>query len=145
MMFQERSAGAILFHNLDDNLKYLLLKYSASHWDFPKGNIEKGEEEKETVIREVKEETGISDLYFIQGFKKKISYYYRARAGLVQKEVIFYLAQGFEKHVKLSFEHKDYAWLEYKSALERITFHNSKRILDDADRTLMKIDIYRPT
>jgi len=51
-MIFERSAGAVLFYrNLV--IEYLLLRYGAGHWDFPKGEIEPGEKELETVKREV--------------------------------------------------------------------------------------------
>ena len=41
-------------------------------WDFAKGNIEKNEDELETLKRELKEETGISDFKLIKNFKEKI-------------------------------------------------------------------------
>ena len=60
-MYDEISAGAVL-HLMDKNfeINYLILNYSYGHWDFPKGNIESGETEIETIKREVMEETGIS-------------------------------------------------------------------------------------
>ena len=38
-----------------------------THWDFPKGMVEKGEQPKQAALREVKEETTISDLEFPWG------------------------------------------------------------------------------
>jgi 8-oxo-dGTP pyrophosphatase MutT (NUDIX family) len=40
-------------------------KYGAGHWDFPKGHIEKNENEMAAVLREVKEETGIANIEII--------------------------------------------------------------------------------
>ncbi|RLG60142.1 MAG: diadenosine tetraphosphate hydrolase, partial [Candidatus Hydrothermarchaeota archaeon] len=48
-MLVEKSAGVIIFRR-DEEIKYLLLKYGYGHWDFVKGNIEKGENEIETII-----------------------------------------------------------------------------------------------
>ncbi len=72
----ERSAGAVVFRKEKGNISYLLLHYQAGHWDFPKGNIERGEKMEETVKREIKEETGIEDIEFIPGFKETIKYSY---------------------------------------------------------------------
>ena len=74
-MIEERSAGAILYQESPSGKIYLLLNYPSGHWDFVKGNIEKGETLKQTVLREVKEETGISDIKFVSRFEDKIEYH----------------------------------------------------------------------
>ena len=71
----EKSAGAVIFRKEDDKIYYLLLHYQGGHWDFPKGNIEKGEKLEDTVRREVKEETGIENIKFALGFKEAIKYF----------------------------------------------------------------------
>lgn len=40
----------------------LLMIYRLGYWDFPKGKVEMGESYEETALREVQEETGLSDL-----------------------------------------------------------------------------------
>ena len=130
-MPKEISAGAVVFRQ-DKEVKYLLLNYEAGHWDFPKGHIEEGEEEKETVKREVEEETGISKISFIEGFKEKIKYFYRREGQTIYKEVVFYLVETKESKIKISFEHIGYEWLDYEDALKRLTFKNAKEILKKA-------------
>ena len=44
------------------------------HWGFVKGHVEDNETEKETALRELKEETGLSKVEFIEGFKEKTHY-----------------------------------------------------------------------
>lgn len=139
---KEKSAGAIIFRKGGGNIYYLLLDYGKGYWGFSKGRIEKGEEEKDTARREIKEETGISDIKFIPDFREKISYFFkRKKTGkfyLVAKEAIFYLAETKKKNVKISFEHKGFAWLKYEDALKRITFKNSKNILQKAQKFLLR-------
>ena len=66
-MYDEISAGAVLYlKDEGPEIKYLILNYSYGHWDFPKGNIEAGETELETVFREIAEETGIKDVQIIE-------------------------------------------------------------------------------
>lgn len=135
---EERSAGTVLFNENNGKIEYLLLHYPAGHWDFAKGNMEEGEHELETVKREVREETSIGNIEFVDGFRKKITYNYRRSGRLVRKEVIFYLARTKAKDVKISFEHKGYRWLNYEDAMKLLTYKNAKIILEDANRFLNK-------
>jgi 8-oxo-dGTP pyrophosphatase MutT (NUDIX family) len=150
----EKSAGAIIFHK-NKEIKYLLLHYPSSkkstkdYWDLPKGHIEKGEKEIETVKREVKEETGLDDVEIIGGFKEWIKYFFRStpyqnKSGTGQegktifKIVTFYLAKTKEKNINISEEHIGYKWLPYEEALEELTFDNAKKILTKANQFLNK-------
>ena len=133
---QERSAGSVLFNENGDNIEYLLLHYPTGHWEFPKGNREEGETEVDTIKREIKEETAIDNIEFINGFRKKITYNYKKRGNLVEKEVIFYLSRTNSKKVKLSFEHQGYKWLNYDCAIKLLTYKNSKIILKEANSFL---------
>ena len=136
-MYDEVSAGAVL-HIIDENfeIKYLILNYSYGHWDFPKGNIELGETETETIKREIMEETGIEDIKLIEGFRQRISYKYRKKSKVVNKSVIYYLAETNSNKVMLSFEHINFAWLNFNDALEKLSFDNSKRVLKNAKEFL---------
>ncbi len=145
----EKSVGAVIFFREKDSVKYLLLHYQSGHWDFPKGHVEEGEDETDTLKRESKEETGITELNIIPGFKKKIRYFYKAgkeeaarreKEGLalnVVKNVIYYIAEAKTEAVKISFEHTGYQWLSYKEALKRITYKNSKDVLKEANEFLL--------
>ncbi len=134
-MAQEFSCGTIVFRK-DTEPIYLLLNYSKGHWDFPKGHVEKGESAHETAIRETMEETGIGDLQFVDGFREKIEYFFRQNGKLVHKEVTYFLAETQVSEVKLSFEHKSFAWLSFEEALSKTTFKNSKEILIKAHKFL---------
>jgi len=136
----ERSAGAIVFRK-NKELKYLLLHYSGTtgedYWSFPKGHIEEKESEKETVIREIKEETGITDIKFIDGFKEKISYFYKKENKTIYKEVFFFLAETETKEIKISYEHIGYEWLNFEDALARLKFKNDKEVFIKAHKFLV--------
>ncbi len=135
-MVQERSAGAVVCRKERGKLLYLVLHYASGHWDFVKGNIEEGEEEKETVKRECEEETGIKDLKILPGFRERITYYYRRDGRTIFKEVVFYPALTHAREVSLSHEHQGFRWLEYAEALEQVTYSNSKKVLEKADKFL---------
>ena len=133
----ERSCGAVIFH---ENL-YLLLKYGWGHWGFVKGNIEKGEDLLSTFFREAEEEAGLKreNLKIIEGFKEKISYFYKKEGRTIFKIVIYLLAESNTTDVRLSYEHTDYAWLPFEDALQRITYDGDKNVLRKAHEFLKKI------
>ena len=138
----ERSAGAVIFRRENNKIYYLLLHYPSNakapkeYWDLPKGHIEKGEKIEDTVRREVKEEAGIEDLRFVEGFKEWIKYFFRFKGETIFKIATFYLAETKTKEVKTSFEHLGYEWLPYEKAVEQLTFKNAKDILKKAHQFL---------
>ena len=127
-MKEEVSAGIILFNDVDKR-KFLLLNYPSKHWDFVKGKMEKGETSHETAIRETKEETGISDVEFIDGFEEEIEYYFYADNQEIHKKVIFFLGKTETTEIILSHEHLDFIWLEFDNALNKTTYENAKNLL----------------
>jgi 8-oxo-dGTP pyrophosphatase MutT (NUDIX family) len=132
-VLREKSCGAVIFSKKDaQTTKYLLLNYAAGHWDFVKGNVEAHETEKQTVIRELREETAIIDARFLDGFREAIGYFYRRQGLTVHKEVVFYLMESQTENVTISFEHVGYIWLDYQQAMQKLTFKNAKDVLTKA-------------
>src|SRR5208283_1477168 len=109
---EEHSAGAVVFREDSSTRVYLLLEYPAGHWDFPKGNIETGESPLDTMVREVREETGLKSIRVVGGFEHVIDYYYNRGGKRVHKQVTFLLAEAtdHDESVTLSFEHRQFAW-----------------------------------
>ena len=130
-MGQEISAGVILFHQWPRR-EYLVLNYG-SHWDFPKGHIEAGEDQETTARRELQEETGVRDARFVPGFKESMHYFYRKAGVDIRKVVTYFLAETVGGDVTLSHEHCGYLWLPYEAALERLTFKNARDLLTKAE------------
>ena len=69
-----KSAGIVLFRNDSDKNEFLLLNYPQGHWDFVKGKIERNETPHETALRETKEETGITNIEFVDEFEESVEY-----------------------------------------------------------------------
>ena len=137
-MPQERSAGAIVFRR-GNNTEYLLLHYETGHWEFPRGNIEKGETEHEAARREIREETGITDITFLDGFKETSVWFFRREGKTIHKEATYFLAETTQDNVTISHEHQDYIWLSFEQAMEKVTFKNAKEILQKAEAFLKKV------
>ena len=135
-METEKSAGIVLFRNDSGKNEFLLLNYPQGHWDFVKGKIEKNETLHEAALRETREETGISNIEFFDGFEESVEHDFRFKNEDIHKKVIFFLAKTNEKNIKLSHEHNDYIWLEYDDALKKTTFENAKNVLIKANEFL---------
>lgn len=135
-MKEEKSCGCII---LDKNC-VLLVKHNSGHWDFPKGHVEEGETEEQTAIREVKEETGI-DVEVRKKHRYTIQYMPKSD---VKKEVVFFLAKK-KKGIEMPQveEVEKVEWVAINEALQRITFENSKEILQKAIHDNQEIwDVY---
>ncbi|MDI1494982.1 MAG: NUDIX hydrolase [Cenarchaeum symbiont of Oopsacas minuta] len=136
---KQTSAGAVIYRDLLDGREYLLLRYLGGHWDFVKGKIETGETLKDTVIRETQEETGICDLVLMDGFEDEIYYRFKHEGTLIEKRVVFYLANTKTKKIVISDEHLDYAWMGMDDALNRLTYDNARFVLYRANKKLSSI------
>ena len=135
-MIEETSAGIVIFRKEESKKLFLLLHYPSGHWDFVKGKMEQGESTHQTAIRETQEETGITDITFIEDFEEWIEYNFKYQGELVQKKVVFFLAETKSKQVNISHEHNGYIWMDYNSSMEKTTFDNAKTVLTKAQKLL---------
>ena len=137
-MIEETSAGIVIFRKENSKNLFLLLRYPSGHWDFVKGKMEKDESTHETAVRETKEETGIKDVSFLENFEEWINYNFQYQGELVQKKVVFFLAETKTKEIEISHEHLDYIWMDYNTAMEKTTFDNARTVLTRAQALLTK-------
>ena len=127
---QEKSCGCIV---MNDKNEILLVHHNAGHWDLPKGHVEERETEEETAIREVKEETNI-DVSINSNYRYTTNY--SPKEG-VMKEVVYFLAKNINNNQKPQLEEvSEVKWFEIDKAIEKITFHNSKEILNKLKKDL---------
>lgn len=137
-MIEETSAGIVIFRKEDSKNLFLLLHYPSGHWDFVKGKMEVNETTHQTAIRETKEETGITDIRFVENFEEWIEYNFQYQGELIHKKVVFFLAETKTEKVKISHEHQNYTWTDYNTAMEKTTFDNAKTVLTRAQMLLSK-------
>lgn len=131
-MKQEKSCGCIIINN---NNEILLIHHNAGHWDFPKGHMEQGETEKQTAIREVKEETNI-DVEVNENYRYSTKYSPKEN---VIKEVVYFLAKNINDNKQAQLEEvSEVKWFKFEDALEIITYSTSKEILIKLKEDLKK-------
>ncbi|HEY2123910.1 MAG TPA: NUDIX domain-containing protein [Chthoniobacterales bacterium] len=100
------SAGVVVVNVANASTRYLLLR-AYRNWDFPKGLVEKGEKPIDAALREVREETGLSDLKFDWGTdfietgpynRGKIARYYLGRSDDTEVRLLINPELGFPEH-----------------------------------------------
>jgi len=132
MIINHLSAGVVTFYK-DTNtneLFFLLLRYPQGHIEFPKGHVDETDTDLiHTALRELEEETGLTGAKIIDGFYEEVNYQYFHNGDKHIKKVCFYLAEVFEKKVEISHEHTEFFWESYDSALNKVSFDNSRSLL----------------
>jgi len=113
------SCGVILARRTEDGWVTLMLR-AFHHWDFPKGIRERGEEPMEAAVREVGEETGVTDLSFDWGdrffetgpySRGKVARYFIAATG--QKDVEMGISPETGEP-----EHHEWRWVTFDEAYD---------------------------
>ncbi len=133
MMF-EKSAGVVVFYRAEQ-IEYLLLR--SSYWGFPKGRMEPGEDERQTALREVREEAGL-DVAILDGFREVDEYTYQRKGEPVEKRAVYFVAQAHDRNSRLSHEHNDMAWVSFDEALARLGYEGGRKILRQANEFLTR-------
>lgn len=132
---KQKSVGAII---LNAENKVLIMFSSANkYWEFPKGKVEKGEGELDTLKREMMEETGIKRFRLHPSFREYLYYTFRVNNLLIQKVVVYYLFKTGSA-VRLSDEHTDYKWVEIADAAGFLKHSNQKDLLKRVQDFLAK-------
>ncbi|EMA42194.1 NUDIX hydrolase [Halococcus morrhuae DSM 1307] len=140
MAVEATSAGAILFRDTRGRREYLLLKSRPGDWEFPKGGVEGEEELQQTAIREVTEESGISDFRLLDGFRREYDYVFQAGGETIHKTVHLFIAESAEASAELSHEHRDHQWRDYEQALNTITQDGPRDIFREAHDYIDDVD-----
>ena len=127
----EKSCGALIFYRNKQGVRVLLVKnHNGRYWSFPKGHMELNETEKETAVREIKEETNL-DVKIIDGFREVSDY---CPFGNIKKRVVFFLAQAFTDDVVDQPEEIDsHIWVDIQQARKNCTYENDLRVIDKAE------------
>lgn len=113
------SCGAVVVRKAESGWVTLMLR-AYRNWDFPKGICEAGETPMGAAVREVGEETGVTDLSFDWGDRFKETGPYNQ--GKVAR---YFLVRTEEEAVKMGIspelgrpEHQEYRWMDFDEAYD---------------------------
>ncbi len=113
------SCGAVVVRETDKGWLTLMLR-AYHHWDFPKGICEEGEAPMEAAVREIGEETGITDLEFAWGDRSTDTGPYNRG-----KTARYYLARTNQESIEMGIapelgrpEHHEFRWIDFDEAYD---------------------------
>jgi 8-oxo-dGTP pyrophosphatase MutT (NUDIX family) len=122
---------------VDGSRILLISTQEGRRWQLPKGHIEEGESPRQAAVREVREETGVTGRVLAE--LPGVEYWFVER-GLrrIHKRVDYFLLEYVEGD-PADFDPGEVsgaAWFGWEEGLEKITFANERRVLEEARRLL---------
>ena len=131
-MIQATSCGGVVIFRGKILVLYKNFKNKYEGWVLPKGTVEEGEDYKETALREVKGETGVSAQ--IIKYVGKSQYTFSVPSDVVDKEVHWYLMMADSYYSKPQKEEffEDSGYYKFHEAYHLLKFSNEKQILEKA-------------
>lgn len=126
----EKSCGAVVYVINNNRINYLIIKSVNSHFGFPKGHMEIGENEEQTATREVFEEVGLA-VNFVEGFREVKKY---TLFDKIKKEVVYFLSESKCENIALmECEVEECNLVTFEEAMIKLTYFNDKVILKKAN------------
>lgn len=124
------AAGGAVF-NLENEILFI---YRRAHWDLPKGKMDPGETKKETAVREVMEETGLSDVKRHELIHTSYHIYKDRNKVKCLKPTYWYKMTTKNTDLKLQHEEdiEDAEWLKAKDFLSsrRVTYGAIRDVIE---------------
>ena len=126
----ELAAGAVLLSESGEET-LLLHQRDEDRWCFPKGHVDPGESLPDAALREIREETGLSEVR-LGGEVDEVSYrfYQPATQRNVQKTVVYFLAFTGERSARPEKIFDRAEWLDLPTARDRVKFPADRRVID---------------
>lgn len=129
----ERSAGGVVLRRIDGEIHILLIRDPYGNLGLPKGHLEEDEASPQAALREVNEETGLTDLELGPELST-IDWYFRLKGRLIHKYCTFYLMScpTGEAQPEETEGITECLWVPMDQAVEKIAYDNARTILVEA-------------
>jgi 8-oxo-dGTP pyrophosphatase MutT (NUDIX family) len=135
-----RSAGGVVFRRTGGGVEILVLQHEGGKWMLPKGTIEAGETPEGVALREVREETGLSQVRVVRDLgQERYSFFWRTEDAFYDKTVHYFLLEflGGEEPTP---QHEEgfvaAEWVPVDVALTRIKYKETREIVRRAREAL---------
>lgn len=128
---REYTAGGVVFRRAGERIEILMIQDRLGRWTIPKGHVEEGESLEQTAVREVAEETGLSDLRLGEKLDK-LHFFYRKEGKLIFMTTYVFLMEALGDTDKVVPENSegivDAKWFDSVKALGLIEYRDTERL-----------------
>ena len=133
----ETSAGGVIYRWRGAEAHVLLIRDRYQHWGFPKGHLEGAETAAAAALREVAEETGLTELRLGPRLHT-IDWFFRFRGRLIHKYCHFFLIESPRGDTCPEADEgiTECVWLPLAQAIESISYDNARDVLKRAAEIL---------
>jgi 8-oxo-dGTP pyrophosphatase MutT (NUDIX family) len=133
----ETSAGGVVFRRDGTRTLILLIRDRHHNWGFPKGHVERGEAPAEAAVREVREETGLSQVDVVAPLDT-IEWTFRFRGRRIHKTCHFFALTT--KDVRTKPQRKEgiiaCRWVSIDHGAKLLSHENARGVLASARTTI---------
>jgi 8-oxo-dGTP pyrophosphatase MutT (NUDIX family) len=128
---REFTAGGVVYRHGSAGVEILMIQDRLGRWTIPKGHVEEGERLEQTALREVEEETGLTE--FRLGEKlDKLHFFYRKEGKLIFMTTHVYLMEALGDTDAVVAEDSegivDAKWFPAEEALSLIEYRDTERL-----------------
>ncbi len=130
----------MVFERAGDPVRILILQHEGGKWMLPKGTIESGETPEAVALREVREETGLSNVHVVSDLgEERYSFFWRTEDAFYDKTVHYFLLEflgGEEATPQREEGFVAAEWVTVDEALSRIKYKETREIVRRARSVL---------
>jgi bis(5'-nucleosidyl)-tetraphosphatase len=147
MSHYDQSYGVVPLYRDRDEWKVLLIEQISYRgrqdrfWTFPKGHAEPGETPEVAALRELAEETGITNVTLEQAETFMMTYTFVHEGTTIQKNVFFYL--GYVTDSATTVTHPDeiaaVRWCTLEEAKQLLSHENARQLLSEVTSFLSNV------
>ena len=110
--------------------------YLAGAWSYVAGHLEPGETGWQCALRELAEETGLTPLALYSA--DRCEQFYDAAEDCIQLVPSFVATVAHDAAVRMNQEHRQFAWLEFDAAIDRLPFGGQRELFAAVRRELVE-------
>ena len=132
---QDISYGVVPLYKGTDEWQVLIVHQISyrgdDFWIFPKGHAEKGETPVGAALRELQEETGVSEVVLMNESPLCVSYSFTHEGVRIEKTVEYFVGvcTSLDTHISQPQEIKEIRWCSFAEAEALLSHQNSKEVL----------------